>query len=288
MLVDPKVLVAGATGTNGRELVHQLTARGIAVRALVRNGALGAWDSPLIDIANGDLADLVSLRRALDGIDKAYIVTGIDPRAGDWFENFFAAAEASGVGHLIKVSGLGAHPGSPSEILRQHALADAALIASGLTYTILRPNAFFQNVLASQATIRGEHVLPGATGEARQSLVDVRDLAEATVRILTEPGHDNRIYRLTGPEALSGRDVARELSSVLGRPITYRPLQPAEAEAAMRAGGLGEWAAHAVAEIQAVFAGGAFAEPTPDLEQLLARPPRRFADFAREHAAAFR
>lgn len=289
MVIDPKVFVAGATGTNGRELVHQLAARGIAVRAMVRNGGDGGgWETPLVETVRGDLGDPASLGPALAGIDKAFVVTAVDARAEALFLNFFAAAVAAGVRHVVKLSALGAHPGSPSAILRQHALTDAALIASGLTYTIIRPNAFFQNVLASQATVRDAHALFGATGEARQSLVDVRDLAEATVRILTEPDHDNRIYALTGPEPLSGRDLARELSAAIGRTIAWRPLATGEAEAALRAAGVGDWVAHAVAEIQAVFAGGAFAEPTPDLPALLARPPRRFADFIREHAAAFR
>src|SRR5439155_6799006 len=121
---------------------------------------------------------------------------------------------------VVKLSAMGA--GDPgSEILRQHGETDELLKASGVPWTILRPNSFHQNLLWSAASIRerGEFHLP--LRDARQSLVDVRDLAAVAERALTEPGHEGKTYDFTGPESLSYADVAATLSAVRGRPVRY-------------------------------------------------------------------
>ena len=117
--------------------------------------------------------------------------------------------------------------------------------------------------------------------------VTSKNIAEATANILTQPGHENRAYDITGPESISYFDVAATLSEVLGRTVTYVPVPEEAAKAAMLETGMPEWDAQALAEIQALFATGTYAEVTPDLEQLLGRRPRSFADFARDYANVF-
>lgn len=288
MQVIAKILVTGATGTNGREVVRQLTVRGIAVRALVRSTGRVRWDTPLAQEAEGDLADGDSLERAMSGIEKVFAITPLAASAVRWYDHLISAAKRAGIRQVVRLSGLGADQRAGAELLRQHGQMDAMLAASGLPYTILRPNAFFQNLLASAPMIKETGQLVAAVGEAKLSLVDARDIAEAAVRVLTEPNHDRRAYALTGPESLSYRDLARELTRVLARPIVYQPVTPAAFEQAMCAAGVDAWLAHAVADIQAAFASGAFAKPSEDLGELLARPPHHFTDFLRDHLAAFR
>lgn len=288
MQVDAKILVTGATGTNGREIVRQLTARGIAVRTFVRGAGRVRWDTPLAQETEGDLSDGPSLERAMVGIEKVFAISPLGATAVRLCENVIIAAKRAGIRHLVRLSALGADRRSGAEILRQHGEVDAMLAASDLRYTILRPNAFFQNLLASAPAIKEQGRLFAAVGEAKLSLVDVRDIAEAAVRVLTEPNHEGRSYALTGPESLSYRDLARELTRLLTRPIVYQPVTPAAVEQALCAAGVDAWQAHAVAEIQGAFADGAFAKPTENLGALLARPPHFFADFLRDHAAAFR
>lgn len=288
MLVNAKLLVTGATGTNGREIVRQLTARGIAVRALVRRQGRTPWDTPLVQEAEGDFDDPEGLKRAMDGVEKVVAITPRGEAAVRWCEGLAAAAKGADVRHLVRFSACGSDGQARAAILRQHGEIDAMIAATGLAYTILRPNVFFQTLLASAPTIRAEGVIVASAGEARLSFVDVRDLAEAAVRVLTEPNHGRRIYSLTGPEALSYRDLARELSSALARPVIYQPVAPEEFEAGLLAAGVSAWQASAVTELQAAFATGAFARPTDDLGELLARQPRRFSDFLRDYAGSFR
>ncbi len=288
-LNQKNILVAGATGTNGSELLRQLAEKGVGARALVRDPVRAAGlANEFVELVRGDLSDPSSLQAAFDGIEKAYIVAAVHQDTERWFQNFFAAAREAGVAQLVKFSGMRADVDSPSEIIRQHGGSDQALVESGVPYTILRPNSFYQNMLWQAEAIRasGQFYLP--IGDARQSQVDVRDIAEATVRILTEEGHENKAYDITGPESISYFDVAETLSEVLDKPVTYVPVPIEAAEASMLEAGMPAWDAHALAEIQGLFATGIYAEVTPDLEQLLGRRPRSFADFARDFASAFR
>ena len=285
---NASILVAGATGTNGSELLRQLTDKGIAARALVRDPARAAdIANEHVELVRGDLSDPSSLPAAFEGIEKAYIVAAVHRDTERWFQNFFAAAREAGVAQLVKFSGMRADVDSPSEIIRQHGRSDEALMESGIPYTILRPNSFYQNVLWQADGIRtsGQFYLP--IGDAKQSQVDVRDIAEATVRVLTEEGHTNKAYDITGAESISYFDVAETLSQVLDKPVTYVPVPVEAAEASMLEAGMPAWDAHALAEIQGLFATGVYAEVTPDLEQLLGRRPRSFADFARDFASVF-
>lgn len=284
----PTILIAGATGTNGRALIEALRPRGVAIRALARDPETARTRiGSDIDVVTGDLADPSSLDAAMDGVDRAYVVTAIQPDTLTLFDNFFAAAKRAGVGHVVKFSGLGAAAGEGIEILRQHGVSDDRLRESGLTYTILRPNSFHQNMLGQAAAIAtaGRFHLP--LGDARQSTIDVRDIAEITATVLTTRGHDGRAYDLTGPEALDFHEVAAVLAEARGAPVAYVPVDAATAEAAMREAGMPDWTARAIAELQRHFATGAAEVVTPDAERLLGRPPRRFRDFALDHAAAF-
>lgn len=288
-MTDKPILIAGATGTNGQALIAELDKRNIPVRimssSLARAQELFGSDR---EIVVADLMKPDSLKAAFEDVEKAYIVTAVTPDAVLYFENFYAAAKNAGVKHLVKFSGLGAELDSPSEIIRQHAESDEMLRKSGLTYTILRPNSFHQNMLWQAASIAqtGQFYLPLA--DARQSTIDVRDIAEITANILTRDGHENRDYNLTGPESLSFTDVAHQLGEVRkGAEVSYIPVPVEAAEAAMKEQGMPDWHAHALAEIQDLFATGKYAEVLPDSEILLGRKPRSFLAFARDHAEAF-
>ncbi len=287
MVESARILITGASGASGHEVIHQLTARGIAIRAFVRNDRQHHWGTPLAQEAVGDLDDIESLERAMVGIEKVFAITGLNEAAVPWFANVVSAARQAKVRQLVRFSALGADRTASAEILRQHGEADALLLASGLAYTILRPNAFFQHLLRSASMIKTTGRFVAAVGDARLSFVDVRDLAEAVVRVLTEPNHERRIYALTGVEPLSYRDLARELTSQLGRPIVYHPVTPDDIDQSLRSIGLSPWSAHAIAELQSAFATGAFAEPRPDLSELLARRQRRFSDFVHDSLGAF-
>jgi uncharacterized protein YbjT (DUF2867 family) len=160
-----------------------------------------------------------------------------------------------------------------------HAEADARDRTSGLGYTILRANSFFQNIEGQLSTIKatGNFYLP--LGEARQSLIDVDDIAAVAVLALTGGTLRNRDLDLTGPAALSFHDVASTLSKAYGKPINYVPISNDAFAEALRGNGVPAPAAASVAELFGVFATGVYATPTSDVERVLGRPPRGIADY---------
>src|SRR5262249_39052687 len=139
----------------------------------------------------------------------------------------------------------------------------------------------------SAAAIKDSGVFYLPVGDARQSLVDVRDIASVAVRALTEPGHEGRTYELTGPESLSYSDVAEILTRVLGRPVRYAVVPPETALGFMRTSGMPEWNARAVVELYGAFAGDAYSRTTDAIERITGNPPISFERFVRDHAAAF-
>jgi uncharacterized protein YbjT (DUF2867 family) len=285
------ILVVGATGTNGRAVVSRLVAAGAEVRALVRDPVKAAdLLGPRVGLVPGDLDQPGALDRALAGVARAFFVAAVDERYTAWFDHFLAAARRAGTPHVVKFSGMGSATDSPSELMRQHGATDAALAASGLPFTILQPNAFYQNLLWSAATIKDHGAFYLPVGDARQSLVDVRDIAAVAAAVLTGPGreHEGRTYEITGPESLSYRDVAGRLSTVLAKPVRYVGVPPEAALASMLEAGMPEWNARAVTELYGVFAIDLFARTTDVVERITGTKPIGFDEFARDHSGAFR
>ena len=188
---------------------------------------------------------------------------------------------------MIKLSGLGAAPDSTSEILRQHYQSDQLLINSGLNYTVIQPNSFFQNIFWQKKSIRVKNRFGISMGDASQSLVDIRDVAEVTCQILKNNIHRNKVYQLTGPEALTYHDIAAHFSEKLQRPIKYRPISPSYAKQEMLAGGVPAWNAKALTEIQETFASSDFSFITDDIKKILGKTPKRFPEFLEDYKVAF-
>lgn len=282
------ILVTTAAGNVGREVVRALAEKGWRVRAQVRDRSEApALQSHAAEIVEADLDQPETLGPVFAGVRGAFLTTPAGPKIVGWFSALYGAASRAGVAHVMKLSGMGVSLGSTSPMVQAHRVSDERLAASGLAYTILRPNSFYQNLFRSLATIRtqGRFMLP--VGDARQSLLDVRDLADAAAA-LHGPEHVGKTYVLTGPEALTFHEVSERLSAAAGRRIEYVPVTPEEAEAGMIASGMQPEVARVLAGIQAEFAGGAYAQVTPDLERLPGRPAIRFDQFARDHAGMFK
>lgn len=284
------ILVTGATGATGSEVVRQLAARGVPVRALVRDpakaGAIAAL--PGVTLVKADLADPQSLAAALVGIERAYLVTSPDPAQVALHSNFFKAAKAAGVKHIVRHSGLGADVGSAINLGRWHGESERELEASGIAWTHLQPHLFMQFFHNHAASIREQGVFYAPLGDAAVSMVDLRDIAAAAVVALTEPGHEGRRYAITGPAAVSFAEAAATLSAALGKPVQYIAVTPDQAREAMLGSGMPAWLASDLANMFGYFATGQAAFVSPAVAQLTGTPGRSFADFVRDNLAAFR
>jgi uncharacterized protein YbjT (DUF2867 family) len=218
------ILVIGGTGRIGARVVQQLAGLGLPVRVLARRPeAARALAGPTVEVAAGDLDRPDSLPAAIAGVRSVFLLTTQSTCQEAQERAAIAAAKAAGVSHVVKVSAGDAAttPDSPTPVGRAHAAAEAALKASGLSWTILRPSAFMQvalEPLLEGARDSGRRLLP--LGGAKVAFIDVDDIARAGVWALTHPEPAaGRTLVLTGPEALGLPELARLVSQAVGRPV---------------------------------------------------------------------
>ncbi|HEY7067816.1 MAG TPA: SDR family oxidoreductase [Chloroflexota bacterium] len=283
------ILITGATGNVGAELARNLSGRGVPFRAMVRSPEAAKRIDALAgaELVAGDFDDPASLARALSGVERAFLLTNSSERAEAQQRAFVAAAQRAGVRHLVKLSQLAAAPNSPVRFLRYHAAVEDAVRASGMAYTFLRPNLFMQGLLGFRTTIAAEGKFYAAAADARISAIDVRDIAAAAAAALSEDGHEGHTYDLTGPEALTHADMAERLSAALGRHVEFVDVPPDIMRQALVSAGLPSWQADGLIEDYAHYRRGEASAITSGVQNATGRPPRSFADFARDYAAAF-
>ena len=283
------ILVTGATGSNGTELLKLLSTRGVPARAMVRStdkaDAIAAL--PGIEIVAGDFDDDASLDRVLQGIERAFLLTNSTDRAEAQQMSFVAAAKRGGVRHIVKLSQFAADEASPVRFLRYHAAVERAIRETGLDHTFLRSNLFMQGLLGFASTITAEGRFYAALGEAKVSVVDVRDNAAAAAAALTGNGHAGKTYTLTGPEALSHAEMAAKLSDALGRTITFVDVPPEAMRDALSHTPMPAWQAYGLIEDYAHYHRGEATVVASGVKDATGTAPRPFTAFARDFVAAF-
>lgn len=282
------ILVTGATGSNGTEIVKRLASRNVQVRAMVRNrDRASAIAVPNVEVVEGDFDRPATLFSALASVERAFLLTNSSERAEAQQIAFINAARQSGVKHIVKLSQFGADASSTGRFQRYHAAVEAALRASGIAYTILRPNLFMQGLLNFRSTIATQGTFYAAASDAKVSAVDLRDIAEVAVAALTEAGHEGRIYELTGPQALTHAEMAERLSAVLGHRIAFVDILPEAMRDTLLSVGFPVWQADGLLEEYALYRRNEAAAVTPGVHNAISKDPHSFEAFARDYATLF-
>ena len=284
------ILITGATGTTGREIVGELQKLGATgVRALVRDPARAAFIREAgFETFEGDFDRPETLSAALEGVERALLLTPPSPQTFGQQRAFIEAAERAGVRHVVKFSAIGAAAAAPEGFGKWHGQSEDLLKSSGLAWTMLQPNFFMQNFLGQAAQIAATGAIYQPVGDARASFIDTRDIASVAARTLAEGGHEGQTYVLTGPEALSYADVAAKLSEATGRRIKYVPITPEQFREGALGAGLPEWLVAALERLNELFASGRAAEVNENVRRVGRKEPTTFDRFARDYAAAFK
>jgi uncharacterized protein YbjT (DUF2867 family) len=282
------ILITGATGTVGSEIVKRLSARGEQVRAVTRDlHKAEANRLPHVQFVQADFDESDSMRRTCSGVEHAFLLTNSSERAEQQQIAFVEVARKSGVRHVVKLSQLHADTNSPGRFLRYHAAVESAVQAAGLSFTFLRPNLYMQGLLNFRQSIKEKRAFFAAAADARVSAVDVRDLADVAVAALTGSEHNNKNYSLTGPEGLTFGEMAKQLSVALGRLITYVDVPPEAMRSALTALGFPAWQVDGLLEEFGMYRRGEAAGVESGVCEALSRTPRSFAEFARDYASLF-
>ena len=276
------VTTAGKVGT---EAVRSLLLRPVPVRVLVRDpGKARALADAGAEVAVGDLDVPASIDEAMAGVTAVVLVSPAVPAQE---MNVIASAARAGVGHVVKATSK-ASADSPIARRRGQTEIEADLAASGLAHTLLRSNAYMQNILALAPAIAATSGFGSSAGKGRSGMVDARDVGAVAAEIAASPAsHAGKTYRLTGPELISNYDVAAVLSELLGRTITYPELSFDENREAMIRAGVPAPVAEMNAQAFSLTADGDAEWVTDDVPAILGRPARPFAQFAADHATAF-
>ena len=281
------ICVTGAGGTVSSELIKQLESTNAPFRAAhFSNEKAEAARARGLDAVIIDYNRPETLRAAFQGCDRLFLLGPNVLNPAQFELNAVEAAQAVGVRHVVKQSVLGADEEAFSLAL-VHRPVEKAIESSGLAWTFLRPNSFMQNVVTYMGeTINAEASFYSASGNAKISHVDVRDIAAVAVKALTEPTHAGKAYTLTGPEALTYDELANELSKVLGRPISHISLPPSDLKQGMLAEGMPEEIVDRMLDLERYFREDQASHITNDIKQVTGRDPRRFAQYARDCVSA--
>ncbi|MCW2914195.1 MAG: Oxidoreductase [Actinomycetia bacterium] len=281
------ILVTGATGNIGRELVRELDAKGAKLRVLVRDPARAAGLPERAERVVGDLGEPATLTPAFAGVDKLFLLTqGIGT---DYTVAALAAAEAAGVSHIVHLSAFNVLGDPMPAMGRWHHEREEIIRASGIPATFLRPGGFMTNALDWVPTIREGGFVLDPIGPGRYAPIDPADIAAVAALALTEDGHQGKEYVLTGDEVFTVTEQVRIIAEAIGLDIEVREAAtPAQAVQSRFPNGAPKALADAITEGFALMRADTVGFRTDTVERLLGRRPRTFADWCARNASAFR
>jgi uncharacterized protein YbjT (DUF2867 family) len=287
-----KVLVTGATGNVGSLLVPELIRRGADVRILTRKVPNRDTVPKKVEVAIGDLLDPESVTRAMEGIDKLFLLNAVGP--SELMEALigFGIARRAGVKHVTYLSAFKVDVMRDAPHMTGKFAVENSIRYSGIPFTILRPNGFMQSeAQIIKPVIMGMGIYPMPIGEDGLSMVDIRDIAEAAAISLTEAGHEGQTYDLVGPTVVSGPSAAALWSKLLGKPIKYAGHDMDSWEAQARGHQMPSWLAF---DLRAMFEGfysegfTATGVQVARLTKLLGHAPRSYEAFATQAASEWK
>jgi (4-alkanoyl-5-oxo-2,5-dihydrofuran-3-yl)methyl phosphate reductase len=281
------ILITGATGNVGRELVEQLMSKGESLRVVTRDQAKVEHLNPSIERIIGDMSDEAIVEQAVAGVDKIFmfpLITEADHKSNIML---LKKSNEARVKHVVMLSSMGAANEAQSQIGALHREKEILVEKSGMTWTFLRPGAFMSNSLQWLPTIKLQGQVYNPTGAGKVAPISPRDIAAVAAVALTHAGHEGQIYLLTGPELISAEEQVEILSKAIGKSIKCIdvPIKVA-AEQMSKTGAPGFLVEGLSAMWEAIKQGNA-AIQTKDLERVTSSKGENFTKWCSEHRDEF-
>ena len=280
------ILVTGATGNIGSELVKQLVAKGTPVRVITRDEKKVSHLDPAVEWVIGDRHDPSVVRKAVQGADKVFMLAILFDKNHEADRLLIEEAKRAGAGQLVMISS-GTVRIETNAIGRLHREKEELIEQSGISWTFLRPGGFMSNSLQWAETIKSQSKVFNPMGKGKTSPISPYDIASVAAVALTSPGHEGKAYDLTGAELLSTPEQVEILSKVIGKPIDCVDIPVEVAAERAIVSGLPEALVKSLAELWVQVRTEAYTFHTNEVERLTGRPAQTFETWCREHRAAF-
>jgi uncharacterized protein YbjT (DUF2867 family) len=287
------ILITGANGRPGSAVVREFARHNAPVRALVREPAKadGLRELPGVEVAYGDMLWPETLESALAGVDRVLMISGAGPLMLETQCTFIDAAKKAGVGHIVKFSGKDSTDGFDNEKFRSsrsHEQIQRYLFAAGTPWTVLQPSQFMHVYFEEVPDIVASGELRLPLGDTTLAPIDIDDIAKVAYAVLTTPGHEGKIYPMTGPEALTMTEAARHISDAIGKPVRYRDVSSEDKQRAWLEAGYPPPRASAFAQLfeERRKLGRSIVDLST--HRRFGVEPTSFAQFARRYAGIFR
>jgi uncharacterized protein YbjT (DUF2867 family) len=285
------ILITDPTGTVGNAVIKLLASSSDQTNQIIR---VAVDTKNKVDklkhaheIANIDYTRPETIADALNNVDRLFLRIPPSVEMVDISSSFIKEAKKNGVKFIVKLSTMGAdlQPGYTSG--RLHRQVEKIIEESGIPFAFLRPNSFMQSFLTrSSQTLKNQNAFYLPAGDGKISFVDARDVAAVVVEVLTKNGsqHKNKVYDITGPEALSHSQVAEILSKETGRRISYVDISEEDARNRMKKMDVEDWFIDNAMELYNIYRTGHRSQTTDVIEQLTEQKPTSFLQFARDYA----
>ena len=282
------ILITGATGNIGTELVKLLASKGTSLRVVSRDEKKVAHLDPRIERIIGQLHEPSVVQRALQGIDKLFMIPVLLDPDHESDRLLIDEAKRAGVGHIVMVSSGVVRLGDKNPIGILHRQKEVFIEETGIPWTFLRPGGFMSNVLRFWLdTIKSQGKVFNPMGDGKTAPISPYDIAAVAAVALTTTGHEGKVYDLTGPELVSAHDQVTILSKVLGKPIQCIDVSVEAAAERMKSAGLPEVAIEGLSKLWIRVRKGEGAFQNNEVERLTGKPAQTFETWCHEHRAAF-
>ena len=282
------ILITGATGNTGSAAVQELSSRNIPFRALIRNKDKQSQITDLGgEVIIGAIEDDGALNQAMKGVQKTLVLLPNSEQQLFLEKKIVDTALAANVQHIVKISSMEAVPEATSPIPKLHMQSENYIKNSGMSWTMIKPNFFMQNLLGSGKTIVEQDKFFLPMGEGKTGMIHTRDIGMVIAKVLSEDGHAGQNYEVTGPEILSFHDVAEIFSRTLGKKVDYINVPIDEYKKTLSQFLTNQWHLDSVIDLFKGIAAGGIEDKTNTFQDLMGKSPCSLEQFIQEYSFVF-
>ena len=283
------ILLTGATGKTGSATAKALNERGIKFKALIRNEEKREGIESLGgEVIIGSIENKEAVDQSMVDIETALILLPNSENQLSLEKQLVDSAKQAGANRIVKMSSIEATPDATSPIPRLHLESEEYIKQSGLNWTMVKPNFYMQNLLASAATIKDQGKIFLPMGEGKTGMIDTTDVGKVLAKVLSEDGHESMNHEITGPEILSFFEVAEIFTQGLGKQVDYIDVPLAAYKETLGQFLTNQWHLDAVIDLFKGIADGGIEEKTDTYSNLMGESPKSLSQFISENSFIFK